>query len=43
MSDARCRVGLPSLVGHLGPSGESSLRRDVDTGIAGQFILLPAK
>jgi hypothetical protein len=37
------KVSPPSLVGHLGPSGESSLRLDVDTGIAGQFILLPAK
>jgi hypothetical protein len=33
----------PGLVGHVGPAGDSQLRLDVDTGIAGQFILLPAK
>ena len=37
------KVSPPSLIGHLGPSGDSYLRLDVDTGIAGQFILLPAK
>ena len=37
------KVSPPSLLGHLGPTGDSSLRLDVDTGIAGQFILLPAK
>lgn len=37
------KVSPPSLVGHLGPSGDSDLRLAVDTGIAGQFILLPAK
>jgi hypothetical protein len=36
-------VSAPSLVGHLGPGGDSDLRLEVDTGIAGQFILLPAK
>jgi hypothetical protein len=33
----------PMLPGHLGPAGESHIRLDVDTGIAGQFILLPPK
>jgi len=33
----------PVLNGHLGPSGESLVRLDVDTGIAGQFMLVPVK
>ena len=37
------KVIPPILPGHLGPAGDSHIRLDVDTGIAGQFILLPAK
>lgn len=37
------KTAPPSLIGHLGPAGESHIRLDVDTGIAGQFILVPAK
>jgi hypothetical protein len=37
------QVETPVLVGHLGPAGDSLVRLDVDTGIAGQFILLPVK
>jgi hypothetical protein len=37
------KVSPPALVGSLGPVGESSLRLDVDTGIAGQFMMFPAK
>lgn len=37
------KVDPPVLIGHLGPSGESSVRLDVDTGIAGRFMLVPAK
>jgi hypothetical protein len=33
----------PVLNGHLGPSGESQIRLDVETGIAGQFMMFPAK
>lgn len=32
-----------ALIGHLGPAGDSAVRLSVDTGIAGQFTLLPAK
>jgi hypothetical protein len=37
------KVAPPVLVGHLGPTGDSQVRLDVDTGIAGQFMLMPAK
>jgi hypothetical protein len=37
------KVSPPALVGFLGPVGESSLRLDVDTGIAGQFMMFAAK
>jgi hypothetical protein len=37
------KVAPPMLIGHLGPAGDSQLRLDVDTGIAGHFVLLPAK
>ena len=37
------KVAPPVLIGHLGPAGDSQVRLDVDTGIAGQFVLLPAK
>jgi hypothetical protein len=37
------KVAPPVLVGHLGPAGDSQVRLNVDTGIAGQFVLLPAK
>ena len=37
------KVEPPVLVGYLGPSGESLIRLDVDTGIAGQFMMFPAK
>jgi hypothetical protein len=37
------KIAPPSLIGHLGPAGESAIRLDVDTGIAGQFVLVPAK
>lgn len=33
----------PVVNGHLGPAGESLIRLDVETGIAGQFMLVPAK
>lgn len=36
-------VQPPVLFGHLGPAGDSQVRLDVDTGIAGQFMLLPVK
>ena len=37
------KVAPPVLNGHLGPSGESLIRLDVDAGIAGQFMMFPAK
>jgi hypothetical protein len=37
------KAAPPVFVGHLGPAGDSQVRLDVDTGIAGQFMLLPAK
>ena len=37
------KVAPPLLIGHLGPAGDSQVRLDVDTGIAGQFVLFPAK
>jgi hypothetical protein len=37
------KIAPPTLIGHLGPAGETQIRLDVDTGIAGQFVLLPAK
>jgi hypothetical protein len=37
------KVDPPVLNGHLGPSGTSLVRLDVDTGIAGQFMLFPVK
>jgi hypothetical protein len=37
------KVAPPMLIGHLGPAGDSHVRLDVDTGIAGQFVLQPEK
>ena len=37
------KAAPPVFIGHLGPAGDSQVRLDVDTGIAGQFTLLPAK
>ncbi len=33
----------PLLNGHVGPAGDTQVQLDVDTGIAGQFVMLPAK
>lgn len=37
------KVAPPVLIGSVGPPGASRIRLDVDTGIAGRFIMLPAK
>jgi hypothetical protein len=37
------KVVPPILPGYLGPAGDSHIRLDVDTGIAGQFMLVPPK
>jgi len=37
------KVAPPVLIGSVGPPGASQIRLDVDTGIAGRFIMLPAK
>jgi hypothetical protein len=33
----------PVLNGHVGPAGSSQVQLDIDTGIAGQFVMQPAK
>ena len=37
------KVAPPVLIGHVGPAGDSHVRLDVDTGIAGQFVMQVAK
>jgi hypothetical protein len=37
------KTAPPLLLGHVGPALDDQVRLEVDTGIAGQFVLLPAK
>jgi hypothetical protein len=37
------KIAPPILNGHVGPAGDSQVQLDVDTGIAGQFVMQPAK